>query len=287
MQSGGKDSAKRVALVVGSGGVKCAAALGLWKVLQREGIEVSVAIGCSGGSLFATLIALGVDLQTADEMTRRMWTIDIMKGYSANLREAQSGAIRFTERSGLVDDGPLMSGLRAAFGERTFGDTRIPLHLVATDFYTGEKVVLSEGRLLDAIRASLAIPTVFPPWEVGGHLLIDGAASDPLPVDVAIKEGGQVIMAMGFELDYRARMNSLTAVNSQIVSIYTNNLLRTSFAFHNLAHHNEIIPVIPDFDRAISMFDTHEMPYIIERGELAAEEQMTYLRRLLSASTIP
>jgi len=283
MQSGGNTGAKRVALVVGAGGVKCAAALGLWPVLQQEGIDLSVAVGCSGGSIFASLIALNVEPKTAADMTRKLWTIDIMKGYSSNLRDAQSGAIRFTERSGLADDSPLMVGLEAAFGDNTFADTQVPLHLVGTDFHNGEKVVLSEGRLLDAIRASVAIPTVFPPWEVGGRLLIDGAACDPLPVDVAIKEGGQVIIAMGFELDYRARMNSLTAVNSQLNNIYTNNLLRTSFAFHNLAHHNEIIPLIPDFDRAISMFDTHEIPYIVEQGARAAEDQMPYLRRLLSA----
>src|SRR5438034_10464843 len=95
MQSGGKDNAKRVALVVGSGGVKCAAALGLWKVLQREGIEVSVAVGCSGGSIYAALIALGVGLQAAGGMTRRLGAIDIMKGYSANLRGGKSGGVRF------------------------------------------------------------------------------------------------------------------------------------------------------------------------------------------------
>jgi NTE family protein len=276
---------KKVALVVGSGGVKCAAALGLWKALEREGIEVSVAVGCSGGSIYAAFVALGVDLQAAQEMTLNIWTADIMKGYLSNLREAQHSAIRFTERSGLADDGPLMAGLNNVFGERTFEQTRIPLFLVATDFYTGDKIVLSRGRLLDAVRASLAIPTVFAPWEIEGRLLVDGAAVDPLPIDVAIKEGGEVILAMGFEVDYYRHMNSLAAVNSQLNSIYVNNLLRASFAFHNLAHYGEIIPLLPSFDRKISMFDTHEIPYIIEQGERIAEEQMPYLRRLLAPTT--
>src|SRR5205814_879748 len=100
-----------------------------------------------------------------------------------------------------------------------------PLHLVATDFYGGNKVVLSKGTIFDAVRASLAIPTVFAPWEVDGQLLVDGAANDPLPIDVAIREGGHVILAMGFEVDYYRHMNSLAAVNSQLNSIYTNNLL--------------------------------------------------------------
>ena len=88
---------------------------------------------------------------------------------------------------------------------------------------------------------------------------------------------------MGFELSVRARVNSLTALNSHLNNIYTNNLLRATFAFHNLAHHNEIIPLIPHFERSISMFDTQLIPHIIEEGERAAEEQLPYLRRLLAA----
>lgn len=277
---------KRVGLVIGSGGVKSAAALGLWQVLQREGIDVSVAVGCSGGSLYAAVIALGYGLETAEQVTVDFWTPEIMKGYSTNLREVQSGAVRFTERSGLADDGPLNNALRNTYGERTFEEAAIPLHIVATDFRNGEKIVLSSGRIFDAVRASAAIPTIFPPWEIDGRLLVDGAASDPLPVDVAIKEGAQIILAMGFEVDYRPRMNSLAAVNSQINSIYTNNLLRSSFAFHTLAHHDEIIPIMPAFDRPVSMFSTDQIPYIIERGEQAAEEEMPYLRRLLLARAL-
>ncbi|HET9493771.1 MAG TPA: patatin-like phospholipase family protein [Chloroflexia bacterium] len=279
----GVGNRRRVALVIGSGGVKCAAALGLWKVLQRENIEVSVAVGCSGGSMYASLIALDFDLPTAQEMTLSFWTSDVMKGYATSLRGVQEGSIKFTERSGLVDDSAMMVGLQKALGDLTFADTRVPLHLVATDFYKGERVVLSSGRLLDAVRASLAIPTIFPPWEVDGRLLVDGAASDPLPVDVAIQEGGHVIIAMGFELPYRPHMNSLTAVNSHLNNIYTNNLLKASFAFHNAVHHDEIIPLMPQFERSIGMFDTHLIPEIIAQGERAAEEQIGYLVRLLDS----
>jgi NTE family protein len=76
-------------------------------------------------------------------------------------------------------------------------------------------------------------------------------------------------------------LNSLAAVNSQISSVYTNNLLRSNFAFHTLAHHDEIIPILPGFDRAIGMFDTHLIPYVIEQGEKAAETELAYLARLL------
>jgi NTE family protein len=66
--------------------------------------------------------------------------------------------------------------------------------------------------------------------------------------------------------------------------VYTNNLFRASFAFHNLAHHDEIVAIVPEFDRPISSFDTQHVPHIIEAGERAAEEHLPYLRRLFSTS---
>jgi NTE family protein len=61
----------------------------------------------------------------------------------------------------------------------------------------------------------------------------------------------------------------------------SNNLLRANFAFHNLAHHSEVIPIVPQFTQRIGLFDTDKIPYIIEEGERAADAQIPYLRRLL------
>ncbi len=91
--------------------------------------------------------------------------------------------------------------------------------------------VITEGRLVDATRASSAIPMVFPPVTVGDKLLVDGAVSNPLPIDVAIKEGSDVIVAVGFELPMRKRMNSYIAVTAHLNALYMNNILKSSFAF--------------------------------------------------------
>jgi NTE family protein len=146
---------------------------------------------------------------------------------------------------------------------------------------SGEKITLSEGSVLDAVRASVAIPIIFPPWEVNGRLLIDGAASDPLPVDVAIQEGADIIIAMGFPLSYRAHFRSMTAVQEQLNSIYMNNILTSTYAFYNLAHHAEIFPILPEFDGPLSMFDVDKIQEVIERGERATREQLVHINRLL------
>lgn len=272
---------KRVSLVIGSGGIKCAAAAGLWRVLQEDGIVVDSVVGCSGGSMYAALIANHVDVKDMEEWSRTLWTSDIMQGYTDNLKASKDGSLRFNERSGLVDDSVMNKKLQAIYSEWKFSDLKMPFKVVATDLLSGEKVTLSEGNVFDAIRASLAIPIIFPPWEVNGRLLIDGAASDPLPIDVAIQDGADIIIAMGFTLDYRSRFRSMTAVQEQLNSIYMNNILNSTYAFYNLAHHAEIFPIIPEFDGALSMFDVNRIPEIIERGEQTARKQLPHIKSLL------
>ena len=275
-----------VALVIGSGSVKCAAALGLLKVLTREKIGVDLVVGCSGGSLYAAVIALGIDVAAAEEMTMRLWTKELTA--KKNLRAALSvllpRLLGFSERFGLVDDRLILQRLRDAFGARTFEDAKIPLYLTATDFWTGEQIVFDRGGLVDAIRASIAIPYVFTPWKVGERTCVDGFLSDPMPVGVAIREGGNIIVTMGFESPYQSRVDGVLRFAFQLSSITSNNLLRANYSFHNLAHHTEILPIIPQFKERLHLFDTEKIPYVIEEGERAAEKVLPQLRRLLSSA---
>lgn len=276
----------RLSIVIGSGGVLCAASLGLSKALRREALTPGMAVGCSGGSIYAAIIALGIDPEEAQRLTLNLFTSDVFEGYTSNLKSALTGETRFNELSSLIDDNVMYERLRMVFSDKTFEDTIFPLHIVATDLYTGDRVVLSSGKILDAIRASIAIPMIFSPWKVGDQLLVDGAVCDPLPIDVAIQQGSDVIAAVGFEMPTRKRMNSYTAVTTHFNSLYMNNILKSTFAFYNAVHHAEIIPILPNFDKPIGTFDTGQIPYIIEQGERAAEEHIPYIKQLVFPSKL-
>lgn len=278
----------RVGLVIGSGGLKCTAALGLWRVLERAGVPVDVAVGCSGGSIYAAAFALGDDRAEAEARTLVLWEDLFSRLHLRSVvRALAPGLFGFGEQVGLVDDRRVWAVMRTLFGERTFADARIPLHVAATDWRTGEKVELRAGRVADAVRASIALPLLLRAWPVAGRLLVDGGASNPLPIDVAIREGCDIILAMGFENTPAPQVTTLRAAIARTTTIASNQLLRATFAFYNLAHHAELIPVIPTFDRPVALTDTHLIPYLIERGEQAAEEQLPYLLRLLAATGSP
>ena len=273
----------RIALVIGSGSVKCAAALGLMKVLTREQINVDMVVGCSGGSIYASLIALGWSVERATESTLKMWTREVTskRNTRAILQLALPFLLKFDESFGLIDDTLVNRRLRAGFEGATFAQAKIPLYVTATDLYNGEQVVMSEGSVADAVRASISIPFIFPPHKINDRYLVDGFQSDPLPIGVAIKEGADIIIAMGFESPYQERISSLMRYNFQMSSITSNNLLKTNYAFHNLAHHSEIIPILPEFKEKIKLFDTDKLPYVIEEGERAAEAQLSFIKGLL------
>ncbi len=271
----------RLAIVVGSGGIKCAAAVGMWKVLQREGIRPDLVVGCSGGALYTASMALGMDALEAERHSHRLWN-GLFKRihYRSLLRGLLPRRLASSGRIGLVDDRGVAAALRELFGQATFADTRIPLHIAATDLRTGEKVGLDSGSIADAVRASIAMPLLLRPWPVAGRLLIDGGASDPLPISLAIREGADLILAMGFENPPTGRLDSLLGLAGQSTAIAINNLLRSTYAFYSAAHHAEIVPILPAFEHAIHVNDVHLIPHIIEQGERATLEVLPYLRQL-------
>ena len=278
------DSKQRVALVIGSGSVKCAAAIGLYKVLLREGIEIGMVVGTSGGSLYAALIAQGVAPEKAAEMSAHLWTREVTAKHNrrALWQILLPNVFGFDKNFGTVDDSLAMERLRAAYGDAKIENTKCPLYITATDFETGEQVVLSKGSLVDAIRGSIAIPYIFKAHPVDGRLLVDGYLTDPMPVGVAIKENANIILAMGFESPYQHNINALMRYTFQVSSIMANNLLQANYAFHSLAHHSEVLPILPQFEQRIGLFDTDKIPYIIEQGAKATEEQLPYLKKLLA-----
>jgi NTE family protein len=283
-----KNGHKRVALVIGAGSVKCAAALGLWRVLQREGIELDMVVGASGGSIYAASMAIGHSVDESTALTQKLWTSEISSksNWKGLLAAFMPRLFGFDGGFAMLDEGPIERALDRAFGDLTFAAAKLPLYIVATDLMNGERVVLNQGRLADSIRASTAIPYVWKPFEIGGRRLVDGCVSDPMPVGVAMQEGADVILTMGFESPYPKEIRSASRYAFHITSVYTNNLLRANFAFNNLAHHTEILPIIPQFDRPVRLFDTHLIPYVIEEGARAAEAQLPYLHRLLEERAV-
>lgn len=272
--------APRFAIVLGSGGVRSMAALGMVEVLQREGLAPDLIVGCSAGAMFGALIAAGHSAEEAVWVATTLWSADVTRKrrWRAVPQMLWPRLTRFDADFALRDDGPVMQRLEQAFGDVCIEDLRIGLRVTTTDAATGERVVLKRGSLVQALRASIALPFMFAPVQIDGRRLIDGFVSDPLPVSAA--SDAQAVLALGFESPMPRRIDGPTRLLAQVTSALTNNLMQA-----RLAHAGEggmrLLSIVPRLERRVGLFDTQAMPYLVDAGRRATEAQLPAIRALL------
>jgi len=180
----------RIALALGGGGAKGLAHIEMLEAFDELGVKPHFLSGASIGGVFAAAYASGTsaaeirayvdrlviskgdrlaDVFTKKELWKWLEVVDFRR----------RGAVKVDNLAMLVDDGIIAPA---------FEDLEIPLKLVAADYWNREAVMLDRGDLAAAVKASMAIPGLFAPVEIGGKLLIDGGAVDPVPYDAWLGE---------------------------------------------------------------------------------------------------
>jgi NTE family protein len=169
----------KVGLVLGGGGAKGAATVGVLKAIEESGVPVDMIVGTSIGSIVGGLYAVGLRSAQLDSMFRAQSWVDLFKGS--------------------VMGDSIVHTLRRMAGNCTvtdFDQLPLPFRCVAVDIKKLREVVLSSGDLATAMRASMAIPVVFKPVQLDGMTLVDGGVLNNLPVDVAQAMGADRIIAV-------------------------------------------------------------------------------------------
>jgi len=161
-----------IALALGGGGARGYSHIGVLRRLEQEGYVIRAVAGTSAGGIIGTLYAAGY---TPDEMETMLANLD------------QTGLFRRSSGEGpsILGMGGATSKLEELLNDLTFEKLKLPCAVVAVDIKSAQEVVLSEGSVLDAVLATIAIPALFPPRHIGEHQLVDGATLDPVPVSVA------------------------------------------------------------------------------------------------------
>ena len=275
-------NAPHLALVLGSGGVRSVAALGIADVLVNAGLEPDLVVGCSSGALFGACIAMGMTGEQGLAAARQLWSAELtqQKRWSAFLELLAPRFMGFDASFSLRDARLIRARVERAFGDALLEDLAIPLRVVATNAATGDSVVLSHGRVADAVRASMALPIVFPSVEIGGRRLSDGVISDPLPVAAA--RDADAVITLGFRGAMPRRIDRPSRLVAQVTTAMINNLQQARVDAARAAG-QRMIDIELDIDRRIGLWDTAAMPRIFEVGQRAAAEQLPAIRRLLDA----
>lgn len=179
---------KNVGVALGGGGVRGLAHVAVLQTLDARGIRPAALAGTSMGAIIAALYASG-------KSGRKIRNIVEQHVFTRNdglrdVYEKRRGLFKwFTMRpawgrGGLLKPDGFLQYLIDQMNMDTFDELKIPLHIVATDFYSGNPVVFTKGPLFPALKASMSIPGVFVPVEHDGKILVDGGISNNLPYDL-------------------------------------------------------------------------------------------------------
>ena len=270
----------RLALVLGSGGVRSAAAIGIAEVLEGAGISPDLIVGCSSGALYGAAIAMGMSrikaltLWSTELTEQRRW-----RAYAELLAPRLFG---FGAHFSLRDAGRISARIRQGFGGWKLESLRTPLRIVTTDAATGESVVLTHGSLDDALYASVALPFVFPSISIGGRRLADGVLSNPLPVSVA--SDAHVTIALGFRGVMPRRIDRPGRLLAQVTTTMINNLQQAHVQAAQAAGHR-VLSLELDLDARIGLWQASAIPRIYEAGRRAAQLRLAEIVALLDETS--
>lgn len=269
-----------ISLALGGGGARGLAHIGVLKTLERNGYGVRAVAGTSMGGVIAAAYASGLSPQ---EIAESADGIDI-KG----MLELRAGG------PSVFGLDRIQAWLEDLLGDRTFDELVIPLAVTATDLTACREVVLTEGKVVKAVMATIALPGLFPPQRFGEGRLVDGGTLDPVPVLPARSLSAQPVVAVVLSpaaerwpetrspslmeaLPWAQVVGRLRVV--QAIEVFQQTL-EITFRMHTelrLSLDKPEVLVRPDvWD--VGLFDDPSLDYMIEKGEQAMMEALPALR---------
>ncbi len=247
-----------VALALSSGGVRGFVHIGVLKVLDRYHVPIAGIAGSSMGSLIGALYCSGysgVELETLAKSIRRHHYMDVS-----------------VSKMGLIAGKKLHDLVLKWTDGKNMEDLSPPLKVVAVDIERGEEVVISQGSVADAVRASASIPGMFSPVVRQNRLLVDGGVLNRVPVELAREFAGDGVIAVDVGIDLASRMSSMFDVLFQTFDIMARELRR-----YQTMSADVIIQPRLDLTR-----DQDRTRRFIAAGEAACEAAMPEIWRIVN-----
>jgi NTE family protein len=186
-----------IGLALGGGAARGFAHIGIVRALIAHGIVPNVVVGTSIGAVIGGAYAAG-HLDTLEEWARSLQPRSVLGYLDIRLNG-----------SGLIGGDKLASQLEAALGQTLIEDLPLKFATVATEVRTGHEIWLTRGRMVDAMRASYALPGIFAPVLVGDRWLVDGALVNPVPVSAARAMGAEIVIAANLSSDVFAHSTTI------------------------------------------------------------------------------
>ena len=286
----------QVALVLSGGGARGGVHIGVLRVLEREGIPIDLIVGASYGALVGGLYAAGYSVDDLErivvetdwsEMTRNSPDRRLLNLHRKPIVDRQMLALRLDKFDLKLPYG-IFAGKKiqhflyqltigATYRARNdFDRLPTPFRAIATDIVAGEQVVLKNGSLGTAIRASISIPGIFVPVSTEQTLLVDGGIVNNLPVDVALDAGADFVIAVDCATPLRTQKHEFEDFIDVIDQAVSFRIEEKKMAHRKLAH----VLMVPDL-KGFDSGNFNRSHTVIPIGEKEAEKHIDEIRKAL------
>jgi NTE family protein len=256
---------EKTALVLSGGGSKGAVEAGLYQALVDKGIKIDFIVGTSIGAVNGAFIASGVPPRKLADLWRNFKVHEL---YGFNWENLW----KFFRSDSLYDHRRFRRFLERHLSVYTFEELKIPLIVPCTNIQTGEPVYIREGKLLDPLMASIALPGIFPPQMYNGYQLVDGGVTENVPLEVSVLEGATNILVMHYNCCTQPvrPVHGLANLLSRTFSIALDRkTISDTRYFRSKA---KLFMMEPTFGQDIHHLDFRHSELLIEKGYLFAME---------------
>ena len=295
----------KIGLVLGGGGAKGAAEVGVLKVLEEAGIHIDCIAGSSVGAIVGGLYAAGYSASELDTLFQTQEWLSLLTDRKASLSNepyASENGITYIfgfpildknrKGFGIMHGGRIeqvLDSMVSVRGCTDFESLRIPFRCVAADIRTAEEVVISEGLVYQGLRASMAIPGIFKPVVQDDRLLVDGGMLNNLPVDVCRQMGADIVIAIDLQQNDTQPRKQQTEIGnffgladllgiSGILKWVANRPDIAKYSVNRKDADIYIHPSLPDYD--ITRFGNKNSARMIQAGYSAAMEHWKELQKI-------
>ena len=258
---------RKIGLALGCGGAKGLAHIGVLEVLEEEKFPIHFIAGTSMGALIGGLYASGLGIKKLKEIA-----------YQTDWKKVALLFAPAPSRSGLVSGKRIEKLLRSFLGKRKIEELPLPFACVATDILSGKEIIINQGDLVDAIRASISIQGILTPVIHHERVLVDGGIVNPVPVSVAAKMGANFIIASNVNSfspeQPEETKNSKSKDKIEIPNIFTiilrsANIMQQKIMKDSLSQAQLIIsPEVSD----IKLLEFYRAKEVVERGRKATKK---------------
>lgn len=243
-----------IALVLGSGGARGYAHIGVIEVLEQHGIKPDFIVGTSAGSIVGSIYASGKSPEQLRQIALNMKVGDV--------RDFKIGM------KGFFDGQKVEDYVNKQIDQMPLEKMKIPMYVVATELQNGEKTIFNYGNTGQAVRASVSIPSMFIPTKIKGKEYVDGGLVSPVPVNIAKELGADIVIAV----DILAQPINTETTNVWGLFNQNINIMQNRLAAEELK--NADIVIQPDLREKAHIFDVKGRQDTMQAGIDAANQRM-------------